>query len=177
MFRLLILNASDLLPGDKALVMAVAKEKGKFVQTPCKLQMEIADESKNPVWVDVPFERLASVVALDLRDLSFAQTDVTKSSGDNRSPGPNDWIETTPINASVPEAQRPRGLPALDATEDQIYEIAERGSRLRESLRRSDQLSSDGVYCPICHIANTQLSLLRKPCPRCGRELLLFDWT
>ena len=177
MFRLLILNASDLLPGDKALVMGVAKEKGKFVQTPCKLQMEITDAVKNRVWVDVPFERVASVVALDPRDLSFLQTDVTKSSEDNRSPGPNDWIETTPINASVPEAQRPRGLPPLDATEDQIYQIADRGSRLRESLRRSDQLSSDGVYCPICHIANTQLSLLRKPCPRCGRELLLFDWT
>jgi len=114
---------------------------------------------------------------LDPRELWFAQTDVTKSSGNNPSLGPSDWIETTPINASVPEERRPRGLPPLDATEDQIYQIADRGSRLRESMRRTDQLSGDGVYCPICHIANTQLSLLRKPCPRCGRELLLFDWT
>jgi hypothetical protein len=114
---------------------------------------------------------------VDLREVSFTQTDVTKSSVNSLSLGPSDWIETTPINASVPEKQRPRGLPPLDATEDQIYRIADCGSRLRESIRRSDQLSGDGVYCPICHMANTQLSLLRKPCPRCGRELLLFDWT
>lgn len=114
---------------------------------------------------------------LDPRELWFTQTDVTKSSVNNLSLGPNDWIQTTPINASVPEERRPRGLPPLDATEDQIYRIADRGSRLRESIRRSDPLSGEGVYCPICHIANTQLSLLRKPCPRCGRELLLFDWT
>jgi hypothetical protein len=124
-----------------------------------------------------PFKKKsAPVVMVDPRKLTFTQTDVTKSSGHDLSLSPNDWIETMPINAVVPEA--PPGLPPLDATEDQIYQIADRGSRFRESLRVSGQLSGDdGVYCPICHIASIQLHLLRKPCPRCGRELLLFDWT
>ena len=124
-----------------------------------------------------PFKKKSAPVAMvDLRELTFTQTDVTKSSGHDPSPGSNDWIETMPINAVVPKA--PPGLPPLDATADQIYDIADRGSRLRESLRRSGRVSGDdGVYCPICHIANIQLNLLRTPCPRCGRELLLFDWT
>jgi hypothetical protein len=121
--------------------------------------------------------RRTEQTVLDPRELSFTQADVVKGSVDNLSLGPNNWIETTPINASVPEERRPRGLPPLDATDDQIYQIANAGSRLRESIRLSGQPSRDGVYCPICHVANTQVSLLRKPCPRCGRELLLFDWT
>lgn len=126
-----------------------------------------------------PFKKKsAPVVMVDPRRLSFSQTDVPKSAGENLSLGPNDWIETMPINALVPEAQ---GLPPLDATEDEVYRVAERLSRLRESLRISgklpDKLSGDGVYCPTCHIANSQLSILRKPCPRCGRELLQFGWT
>jgi ssDNA-binding Zn-finger/Zn-ribbon topoisomerase 1 len=125
-----------------------------------------------------PFKKKRAPVAMDPRQLSFSQTDVPRSVVDNLSLGPDDWIKTMPINALLPEA---RGLPPLDATEDQIYQVAERLSRLRESLRvsgkLSHKLSSDGVYCPICHIANTQLSILRKPCPRCGRDLLEFGWT
>ena len=127
-----------------------------------------------------PFKKkLAPVVTVDPRQLSFSQTDIPKSVENNLSLDPNDWVQTMPINALVPEA---RGLPPLDATQDQIYQVADRLSRLRESLRLSggslsDKLSGDGVYCPTCHIANTQLSMLRKPCPRCGRELLQFGWT
>ena len=119
-----------------------------------------------------PFKkRSAPVVSVALNELSFSQTDTTERSGDNLSLGPNDWIETVVLNAVVasPESM---DLPPLGATEEQTYQVADRLSRVRESLA----LPSDGVYCPICHIANTQLSLSRRPCPRCGRELLRFDW-
>ena len=126
-----------------------------------------------------PFKKKNAPVAMvDPRQLSFSQTDVPKNVGDTLSLGPDDWVETMPINALVQDA---RGLPPADATEDQVYELAERLSGIREALRLSgklsDKLSGDGVYCPTCHIANTQLSILRKPCPRCGRELLQFGWT
>ena len=118
-----------------------------------------------------PFRKKSAVVSVPVNHLSFSQTDATERLGANLSLGPNDWIETVPLNAVVasPESM---GLPPLGATAEQTYQVAERFSRVRESFA----IRSDGVYCPICHIANTQLSLLRRPCPRCGRELLRFDW-
>jgi hypothetical protein len=106
-----------------------------------------------------------------LQPMSFSQLDTTERFGDNRSLGAGDWIETAPLNATIrnPESM---GLPPPGATEGETYRVADRLSRLRESVSIPD----DGVYCPICHIASTQLDLLRTPCPRCGRELLKFGW-
>jgi hypothetical protein len=103
--------------------------------------------------------------------MSFSQLDLTERFEDNLSLGPNDWIETSPLNARIknPESM---GLPPLGATEEETYRVADRLSRIRESF----PIARDGVYCPICHIANTQLSLLRSPCPKCGRQLLKFGW-
>ena len=60
------------------------------------------------------------------------------------------------------------GLPPVGASDDEVYRIAEQLSRIRESVPIPD----DGVYCPICHIANVTLARLRAPCPKCERELL-----
>ena len=64
------------------------------------------------------------------------------------------------------------GLPPVGACDDAVYRVAERLSRIRESV----PIPNDGVYCPICHIANVTPARLRTPCPKCGRELLKFGW-
>ncbi len=103
--------------------------------------------------------------------MSFSQVDFTEGFGDDASLGPGDWIATAPLNASV-NAPESMGLPPRDGNADEIYRIADSLSRLRESL----SLAGDGVYCPICHRASVGLSLLRSPCPTCGRPLLQFGW-
>jgi hypothetical protein len=105
------------------------------------------------------------------QQISFSQVDITDRFGDNLSLGPDDWVDTVPLNVRVPDPQS-QGLPPLDAAAEETYSAAERLSRLRESL----PLPSDGVYCPICHKANVTPARLRTPCPNCGRPLLKFGW-
>ena len=50
--------------------------------------------------------------------------------------------------------------------------VASKLSQVRESI----PIPNDGVYCPICHIANIELPKLRTPCPKYGRALLKFGW-
>lgn len=64
------------------------------------------------------------------------------------------------------------GLPPVGADADEVYEVAAKLSALRESFPVRD----DGVYCPVCHVANVDLGRLQTPCPRCGRPLLKFGW-
>ena len=101
--------------------------------------------------------------------ISYSQLDITESFGDNLRLEPDDWIETIPLNKTTPNG---RGLPPVDAIDETVYEFASRLSQLRESI----PIPNDGVYCPICHIANIDLAKLRTPCPRCGRALLKFGW-
>src|SRR5215831_2621451 len=89
----------------------------------------------------------------------FSQVDTTKNFGDNRSLTPGDWIKTTPLNSMIEDGQS-MGLPAVGASEDEVYGIAARLSLVRESV----SIPSDGVYCPVCHIANVELGKLRAPC-------------
>jgi len=105
------------------------------------------------------------------QQISFSQLDITERFSDNLSLGPGDWIETSPLNASIPNPES-QGLPAVGATEEEVYRIADRLSRLRESIA----IPTDGVYCPVCHTANVSLTRLRTPCPKCGRPLLKFGW-
>jgi len=91
--------------------------------------------------------------------ISFSQVDTTERFGDNSSLDADDWIKTIPLNSIVSNAQS-MGLPPVSASEEDVYRIAERLSRLRESV----QIPNDGVYCPICHIANVTLTRLRTPC-------------
>jgi hypothetical protein len=120
-----------------------------------------------------PFKKKASVPAQGgvPNNAIYSQIDITERFGDNLSLGPNDWIGTSPLNART-EKPESMGLPSRGASDEETYRVADRLSRLRESVAIPD----DGVYCPICHIANTQLGLLRKPCPKCGRPLLKFGW-
>ena len=119
-----------------------------------------------------PFKRKQKTsVAVPPQQISFSQLDITEAFGDDRSLGPDDWIDTIPLNASVPHPTA-QGLPAVDAAPEDVYRIANRLSALRESFA----IQGDGVYCPICHKANVVLLRLRKPCPHCGRPLLTFGW-
>jgi hypothetical protein len=103
--------------------------------------------------------------------LSYSQVDITEAFGDNQQLGTDEWISTTPLNATTknPESM---GLPSMGAGADEVYRVASKMSELRESI----PIPNDGVYCPVCHIANVDLTRLRKPCPQCGRGLLKFWW-
>lgn len=103
--------------------------------------------------------------------ISFSQVDTTERFGDNIGLQPDEWIPTIPLN-SVTREPESMGLPSVKAADDEVFEIASRLSRIRESIPIRD----DGVYCAICHIACIDLGKLRTPCPQCGRELLKFGW-
>jgi hypothetical protein len=101
--------------------------------------------------------------------ISYSQLDITENFNDNIRLKPEDWISTIPLNKTVPDAQAV-GLPLVGASAEEVYKIASKLSRFREAA----PIPNDGVYCPICHIANTELGKLRTPCPKCGRALLKF---
>lgn len=115
--------------------------------------------------------RLRRVERMDPKAISFSQLDITERFGDNQSLGVDDWITTAPLSASIEDPES-AGLPSLDADSGEVYRIASTLSELRESM----PIPNDGVYCPICHIANVDLGKLRTPCPQCGRGLLKFGW-
>ena len=102
-------------------------------------------------------------------ELSYSQLDITERFDDHLHLKPEDWISTAPLNKLVPNG---KGLPPVSANADEVYTAAGRLSQFRESI----SIPNDGVYCPVCHIANTQLAKLRTPCPKCGRPLLKFGW-
>ena len=103
--------------------------------------------------------------------MSYSQADITKAFNDNERLGPGDWIATVPLSAET-ENPESMGLPPVGAGADEVYRVASRLSELRESIPSPN----DGVYCPVCHIANVELGKLRTPCPQCGRALLKFGW-
>lgn len=116
-------------------------------------------------------EKVNTTTTMSPSEISFTQLDITGHPGHNQQLGPDDWIRTTPLNRLV-ESPEKSGLPPLDAGEDTVYEIASQLSRIRESV----SIPTDGVYCPNCHIANTQIARLGSPCPTCGKDLLKFGW-
>ncbi|HKO96619.1 MAG TPA: hypothetical protein VJU86_06495 [Pyrinomonadaceae bacterium] len=118
-----------------------------------------------------PFKRKRSTERSSAKAIGFTQVDTTEHFGDHLSLDAGDWIDTIALNTLVSDGES-MGLPPVDASEEDIYSIALQLSSLRESI----EIPNDGVYCPTCHIANVNLSLLRTPCPKCGRELLKFGW-
>jgi hypothetical protein len=108
---------------------------------------------------------------MPVNQISYSQVDITECFGDNLSLQADEWITTSALNVAVGNPTSV-GLPPVDAGDDEVYEAANRLSLIRESL----PLPSDGVYCPVCHIANIDLAKLRTACPKCGRELLQFGW-
>jgi hypothetical protein len=100
--------------------------------------------------------------------VSLSQLDVPERFGADQGLGPEEWVSTVPLNAATPYPEA-RGLPPLGTSAEETYQAA-------QHLRDSPADASDGVYCPVCHIANTQLRKLHRPCPKCGRALLRFGW-
>ena len=111
----------------------------------------------------------ATIQTMPPGEISYSQLDITERFDDHLRLKPDDWIETVALNKSVPNE---KGLPPVGASADEVYAVADRLSTLRETIT----IPNDGVYCPVCHIANTQLAKLRTPCPKCGRGLLKFGW-
>jgi hypothetical protein len=116
--------------------------------------------------------RLRKIEMMAPDALSFSQADTTERFDDNLRLGMEDWITTTPSNLTIKNPEL-AGLPPSGAGPEEVYQVASKLSELRESIL----IPSDGVYCPICHIANIDLRKLRTPCPQCGRALLKFGWT
>jgi hypothetical protein len=116
-----------------------------------------------------PFKKKEETMGAE--PISFSQVDTTEQFGDNLRLTPNDWIDTVPLN-TITNDPKSMGLPALGASDEEVFQIASKLSYLRESIPIPD----DGVYCPVCHIANVDINKLRTPCPQCGRELLKFGW-
>ncbi len=108
---------------------------------------------------------------LPVSQIQYSQLDITARFGDNDWLKSDEWIATTPLNLGF-EDPNSRGLPSTGASDECVYELGAAMSLIRESIPWTD----DGVYCPICHIANIDRSRLRTPCPKCGRELLSFGW-
>ena len=106
-----------------------------------------------------------------MESISCSQVDFTERFGDDQCLGPDDWIETVPLN-TVMNNPDSMGLPPVDSSDDGKYRIASKMSAVREMF----SIPNSGVYCPICHIANIDLGKLRTPCPKCGRDLLKFGW-
>lgn len=116
--------------------------------------------------------RLRKVQMMTTEAISFSQLDITDRFDDNESLSADEWITTIPLNARI-DATNASGLPPRDADSEEVYRVASTLSELRESI----PIDGDGVYCPICHIANIDIGKLRTPCPQCGRGLLKFGWT
>lgn len=104
-------------------------------------------------------------------NFTYSQIDITENFGDNLNLKSDEWIKTIPINTQInnPESM---GLPPVGSSIEKVYDIASRLSTLRDQINNPE----DGVYCPICHIANIELNKLQSPCPQCGRKLLKFGW-
>lgn len=109
--------------------------------------------------------------SIPTKQIRYTQLDITEAFGDNERIRPEEWISTVPLNKMDPNAEAV-GLPPVDASADEVYSVAASMSQIRESF----PVPSDGVYCPLCHIANIQIAKLHTPCPKCGRPLLKFGW-
>lgn len=111
------------------------------------------------------------VTKVDPKELRFSQLDITEQFGDQNRLKKEEWIETVALNSKMPDPES-RGLPSRSATSEEVYAMASQMSSIRERFVGSE----DGVYCPVCHIANVDHAKLHAPCPKCGRKLLSFGW-
>lgn len=116
-----------------------------------------------------PFKKKEDVEFIDPAELNYTQVDITEVFDQHLSLSKDEWVETTPVNRMISGKSN---LPPIDASDDEVFRIASELSAIREEF----QVLDDGVYCPVCHIANTDIANLRKPCPKCTRPLLAFGW-
>ena len=145
--------------------------------------MSISDDEWSIICVEPPLRseiiatgaldlRLSKVVMINPAETSYSQADITEKVDDNIGLSIDDWIETLPLNSGLEDPVK-QGLPPKGASRDEVFRIASGLSSLRETISDKD----DGVYCPLCHIANIDLGRLRSPCPRCSSPLLQFGWS
>lgn len=106
-------------------------------------------------------------------NFKFSQLDIVEPAVDPESLSLEEWITTTPLTDLV-DTTNPEdmGLAPANSTPDEAYAIASKISETRNLI----QNPTDGVYCPICHKVNKDLSKLGLPCPTCNRNLLRFGW-
>jgi hypothetical protein len=146
-------------------MMHIGEDNWSVVRAEPSLRAEAAEHGRLDLY-------LHKVIQMAPQDISYSQVDITEAFDDQLRLSPEEWVETVPLNSMVapPELQ---GLPSKKATPEEVYEVAQKLSAIRETF----SVETDGVYCPVCHIANTDLGRLKTPCPRCNRELLKFGWT
>ena len=108
---------------------------------------------------------------VDPREMKFSQLDSTERFDDRERLKPDDWLQTAALNLSIPPTEA-NGLPPKDALPDVVHAVAAKLSAIREQFTGL----GDGVYCPVCHIANVDPKKLHTPCPKCSRKLLSFGW-
>lgn len=119
-----------------------------------------------------PFKKKEKIEYLDPSTLNYTQVDITEYFGQNLSLSPEEWVPTIPMNERLGHDNN-GNLPALGSSDHEIYRIASDLSEIREQFHVAD----DGVYCPVCHIANVDIAQLGKECPKCSRPLLAFGWS
>ncbi len=117
------------------------------------------------------FAAKQKVTKVDPKEIRFSQLDITEQFGDQNRLTKEQWIATVALNSKMPDPVS-RGLPSPSATPEEIYATAVKLSAMRERFVGL----GDGVYCPVCHIANIDHAKLHAPCPKCGRKLLSFGW-
>lgn len=117
------------------------------------------------------FAARPKVAKVDPKELRFSQLDITEQFGDRNRLTKEEWAVTVALNSKMPDPVA-RGLPSHTAAPDEVYAAAEKLSAIRERFVGL----GDGVYCPVCHIANVDPAKLHTPCPKCGRKLLRFGW-
>lgn len=143
----------------------IGKDDWSVVRAEPSLRTEVAEHGRLEL-------HLNKVVWMSPQDIHYSQLDITETFDDPLRISSDEWVETIPLNSMVdlPESQ---GLPSKSAMPEEVYQIAQKLSAIRETFN----VDTDGVYCPVCHIANSDLGRLKTPCPKCNRELLKFDWT
>jgi hypothetical protein len=87
-----------------------------------------------------PFKKTKNVTTRGVpENIQFSQIDSTDRFGDNLTLKPDDWIETTALNATIRD--QTMGLPLPDASKEEVYRIASQMSRIRENI----PIPNDGV--------------------------------
>ena len=119
-----------------------------------------------------PFNKKSKVEHIDPSNVSYTQVDVTEHFEQHLALSMNEWITTIAINKLIGHNNN-GNLPDIDANDHEIYRIALSLSEIREKFK----IHGDGVYCPVCHIANINIANLGEECPKCSRPLLAFGWS
>ena len=94
-----------------------------------------------------PFKKKPAADVVPVGDVSFS-VDTTERFGDNLSLGPDDWIETSPLNSEIPDPEHGLATARLQA---RLWSMPpRRASRASGTTSRFRTMAS---ISPVCHIA------------------------